>query len=42
MKDKKKKKGLFKRIFEKLDSKLEKKAKEKKCCSSDGNKCCSK
>lgn len=33
-----KKKGLFKKIIDKLDKKLENKAKSKKCCCCEGDK----
>jgi len=36
----KKKKGFFSRAMEKLDSKLEKKAKAKKCCCCTDSKQC--
>lgn len=43
--EKKEKKGFFSRMFEKLDKKIEEKAKESKCCSgsdkSKGKSCCS-
>lgn len=43
--EKKTKKGLFSRIIEKLDKKMEEKAKESNCCGgsdkSKGKSCCS-
>lgn len=40
----KKKKGMFGKFVEKLDKKMEKKSKEKKCCCDGDGKgsCCSK
>ena len=37
-----KKKGFFNKLIEKLDKKLEKKAKKKKCCCSSEDEKCSK
>ena len=43
--EKKVKKGFFSRMFDKLDKKMEEKAKEGKCCSGSGDgkgkSCCS-
>jgi len=43
--EKKTKKGFFSRMFEKLDKKMEEKAKSKSCCckpsDKGGNSCCS-
>ncbi len=43
--EKKTKKGFFSRMFDKLDKKMEEKAKESKCCGgsdkSKGKSCCS-
>lgn len=41
--DKKEKKGFFSRMIDKLDKKMEEKARESKCCSgsSKGKSCCS-
>ena len=45
LEEKKTKKGFFARMFEKLDKKMEEKAKSQPCCSKPSNKggssCCS-
>lgn len=42
MKNAEKKKKFFARLIEKLDKKMEEKAKEKPCCSKEkGKSCCS-
>jgi hypothetical protein len=43
IKDKEKKKGIFARMMEKLDKKLEEKSKKSTCCGSNkdkGSSCC--
>lgn len=43
IKDKEKKKGIFTRMMEKLDKKLEEKSKKSTCCGSNkdkGSSCC--